>query len=209
MTKTISGHMIDTETLALGPRALIWELACVPFTITLEKGVSDVAIDMGDPLHVTLDYAASGTRGFDIDFRTLEFTRDKRGGDPIWETWNAACMNGKPASGDPEIACVAPVDLVDAIFQSTGDGHPVWFRNSAFDVPAIEHLVSSFGLRMPWHRRQQSDIYTMINLAKQLHGFEDTLPATTGHRAVDDAKGQIMQLAELLWILQNGSTHKS
>ena len=35
MNRSINGTMIDGETLALGPKALIWEVAVVPFRINI------------------------------------------------------------------------------------------------------------------------------------------------------------------------------
>jgi hypothetical protein len=204
MNRIITGTMIDTETLALGGEALIWELACVPFDIHLGGEAAEIVIN--DPLHAVLDLQGVDRSAFHIDQGTIGWTQNQRAGDPIWEGWRAAQLEGDGSLFSADgVRLLKPAQLFEEIEARTGDWTPVWFRNSAFDAPRIDHLFeATLGKRTPWHRRQQSDIYTMSNLARQLTGYEDNRPAIADHGALSDAVGQIEQLADLTTELQLG-----
>lgn len=204
MTRTIEGTMIDTETLSLGPKALIWEVAAVPFRITLFE--DDAHWETTDsPYHGQVDYRKLSTRGYDIDLQTIRWTERQRRDDPSWSRWKALFLDvddRKSSEIRAGVALFEPKFLLGNLDRITGD-RPVWFRNAAFDVPAIEHLAAMTGEKMPWHRRQQSDLYTQVNMAQQLLGYEDGLPTVAKHNALDDAMKQVGQLCDLTAMLGN------
>jgi hypothetical protein len=193
--KILNGTMIDGETLALGPLALLWEVAIVPFQIEIGEETAHWSLT-GQPMNILLDYDGMSTRGFDIDMGTIAWTSNTRKGDAEWDYWREKHFNpgaSPTVTSELKSRVMTPTQALEAMKEAVGS-NPVWFRNAAFDVPAIENLASKTGMKMPWHRRQQSDIYSQLNLAKQMNGYEDTLPAVTGHRAFDDSIGQIKQL---------------
>ncbi len=198
MTRRIEGSMIDTETLSLGPKALIWEVALIPFRINiLDDSVYWEAT--GKPYHAMVDYSGMSTRDFDIDMQTIHWTGRQRRNDAGWHYWREKHFNPDAdlrAMDRPGVAFMKPEDILFNLNWMTRD-KPVWFRNSAFDVPTIENLAKISGREMPWHRRQQSDLYTQVNMAQQLVGYEDALPATAEHSAMNDALGQIEQLTDI------------
>jgi hypothetical protein len=198
MNRSIDGTMVDGETLALGPKALIWEVAVVPFRINIfEDGATWEAT--GLPYHAMIDYGDMSTRGFDIDMRTIGWTSRQRHGDPAWDYWRekhfnpGADLNALPRPG---VMLQDPSNVLFNMSHMVGD-KPVWFRNAAFDVPAIENLAGMCQREMPWHRRQQSDLYTQINMIKQFMDFDDKLPAAAEHTALSDAMAQIGQLTDI------------
>lgn len=200
--KKIKGSMIDTETLALGAKALAWEIACVPFEIEIHEDHASWDV-VGKPYHAMIDYTSLSTSGFDIDLGTINWTARQRRGDPVWNYWREKHFNpgvDLKALPNPGTPMMNPKDILFNLKWMTKDA-PVWFRNSAFDVPVIENLASLVGTETPWHRRQQSDLYTQVNMASQLYGYEDNLPGKSGHRALDDAMAQISQLTELSQML--------
>lgn len=200
--RLIKGTMMDTETLALGPRALIWEVACVPFEMQIHEDHVSWKTSQ-NPYHCMVDYKDMSTRDFDIDMGTINWTSRQRASDPAWAYWRERHFNpgaNLKAMDNPGMTTMAPRDILFNLKWMTKDA-PVWFRNSAFDVPAFETLAKATGAEMPWHRRQQSDLYTQVNMANQMHGYEDNLPTSAGHRALEDAMGQIDQLAELCRLL--------
>ena len=196
--RLIKGAMIDGETLALGPKALLWEIACVPFEIEIHE--DHVAWDVsGEPFHALVDHTSGSTRDFDIDMGTVAWTSRQRANEPGWNYWREKHFNpgvDLKSLPEPGVPMMKPEDILFNLGWKT-KGAPVWFRNSAFDVPVIETLAKVCGKEMPWHRRQQSDLYTQVNVAAQLIGYEDNLPSSTGHRALEDAMAQIGQLAEI------------
>ncbi|MFX4300234.1 3'-5' exoribonuclease domain-containing protein [Pseudosulfitobacter pseudonitzschiae] len=203
--RKITGTMIDTETLALGPKALIWEIACVPFEMQIHE--DHVSWDTtGEPYHAMVDYTSTSTRNFDIDFGTINWTSRQRINDAGWNYWREKHFNpgfDLKSLPSPGVPLMKPQDILFNLSWKTKDA-PVWFRNSAFDAPVIENLAALTERKMPWHRRQQSDLYTLVNAAGQLLGYEDNLPSSTGHRALEDALGQIEQLADLSGMLYCG-----
>jgi len=198
MNHTIQGTMIDGETLALGPSALIWEIAAVPFRINITEDGADWEMS-SMPYHAIIDYADMSTRGFDIDMQTIAWTGKQRRGDPVWDYWRGKHFNpGADLAALPDAGIKQhDPDMVLFNLWRMAKDKPVWFRNAAFDVPAIENLAIACKKDMPWHRRQQSDLYTQINMIKQFMDFDDKLPASAEHSAKADAIAQIGQLTDI------------
>ncbi|KKN90514.1 hypothetical protein LCGC14_0228830 [marine sediment metagenome] len=205
MDRTIEGTMIDSETLALGPRALIWEIAAVPFRISI-TGDGATWETTAQPYHTIIDYADMSTRGFDVDMQTIAWTGGKRRGDVSWDIWREKHFNpGADLAALPGAGVKLHVPDI-ALFNlwRIAEDKPVWFRNAAFDVPAIENLAIACKKDMPWHRRQQSDLYTQINMIKQFMDYDDKLPAAVEHSARADAIAQIGQLTDICGQLYSG-----
>ena len=206
MTRTIRGTMIDTETLSLGDRALIWEVAAVPFEIEILEDQACMQIS-ANPLHVMVDYTNDPTDAFDISLATVGWTSRQRADDPIWAAWREMHFNAGANIGRmpaPGVAMRAPASVIGFLDRITGSD-TVWFRNAGFDVPRIENLARQAGCDMPWHRRAQCDIYTMVNTARMLNGYEDPRPATADHTALGDCIGQIEQLCDIVGTLHCNS----
>jgi hypothetical protein len=175
----------------------------VPFKIRL--GSDETWVEIEDAFHAVVDYRGKDTNGFDISQDTVEWTNKQRAGDPIWEFWRDTYLLGKDADLPRGVQLLDTQDLFLEIDARCGHD-PVWFRNVAFDMPRIDILFREMeGRGVPWHRRQQSDIYTMVNLAAQLTSYEDDRPAAAQHGALSDAVGQIDQLAALAKRLGLGS----
>ena len=203
MEKRISGTMIDTETLSLGSRALPWEIAAVRFSIDISQ--EKPVVKIGQSMLRLIDYSGMSTRGFDIDMGTVAWTNKVRAGDAGWTFWRGINLDGKTGEGMP-VPMVRASSLWRELDMITGLSDQVYFRNSAFDPVVLTHFFGQAGIdgELPWGRRQQCDLYSYVNLAKQLHGYEDNLPKVAGHRALEDCIGQINQLAEVLHLLNPG-----
>lgn len=160
-----------------------------------------------------VDYENLPRSAFKLNAETVKWTNQQRKGDPIWDAWrrDQLAWGGDVSASSPElpegVEKLGLAQIHKRIADLTCDGEPVWFRNSAFDVEKLGHVFSVAGeAGVPWARRQQSDIYTMCNVARQLYGYEDTRPAEANHHAKDDAIGQIAQLAEVAHVLRHGVT---
>lgn len=206
--RIISGTMIDTETLSLGGRALPWEVAAVRFNIDI--GQERPVIEIERRLLALVDYDGMSTRGFDIEAGTISWTNGARAGEAGWTCWRGLNLDGKKGLSAPADApLMKPAALWRELDWFTGRTDPVYFRNSAFDPVVLSNFFEQAGIagpgaELPWGRRQQCDLYSYVNLAKQLHGYEDNLPKATGHRALEDCMGQIDQLAEVLHLINPG-----
>jgi len=193
---TIEGTMIDTETLSVGDRAMIWEVACVPFT--MELATEGLTCRTGNPLHALVNYDDADTDGLDVNFKTIAWTNKTRGNDPAWQYWKQRNLMQDGAVVLPEGLSELSIREIHEGMKNMVGVNPIWFRNSAFDVPRLDRMFAAIGDKTPWHRRQQSDLYSLINVAKQTIGYEDVAPASTEHHAAGDAISQIGQLANLL-----------
>lgn len=203
--RIITGTMIDTETLSLGGRALPWEVAAVRFSIDL--GQERPEIQIVERVLALIDYSGMSTRGFDIDMGTIGWTNQARAGEAGWTFWRGQHLDGlKGLSPTSDARFLKPAALWRELDKITGGSDPVYCRNNAFDPPVLSNLFERAGMgsETPWNRRRQSDLYSYVNFAKQIHGYEDNLPKMTGHRALEDCLGQIDQLADVLHILSPG-----
>ncbi|WP_027234292.1 3'-5' exoribonuclease domain-containing protein [Leisingera caerulea] len=203
MDRVINGRMIDTETLSLSDNAQIWEVACVDFQIHINE--DGAVAEVGEALHALVDYRGFDARNLHQSEATLSWTNRTRAEDPLWDYWRQTQIEGRQLPPPAGVSVMTPDQLYDELGGRAAEWVPVWFRNSSFDVRRLDHLFCEAGYRcVPWHRRQQSDLYTVINLAKQLHGYEDNRPAVAEHCARLDAVAQIEQLADVMTALRLG-----
>lgn len=199
----LTGTMIDTETLSLSDNAKIWEIAAVPFKIEFDQSQA-VWVRTSAPFHAIIDYRSASGK-YEVSEDTIAWTEGVRKGSPYWETWKAldAMDPLQELIGTP-FDILKPESLMPRLASIVGD-KPVWFRNTEFDAQKIRHMARTEQCSAPWGRRQQSDLYTLINVAKDLHSYVDEAPKTTAHTAMDDAVSQIEQLARLVHILYGHS----
>ena len=174
MTKHI---MIDTETLAQSPRALVWEFAAIEFL--WEQGPHGLRLTEADKLHGYVVHA--DTSKFDVHLETLRWTR---GMQPE--------QLGNYLNGVALADCVTVAEI--HAFFSARAGHMIWARNGAFDFPIMEHMFKANGLKMPWHRRFQNCLYTKINDARRFQPDFEIVAPGHAHSALSDAHDQIDEL---------------
>ena len=171
--------MIDTETLALSPRALVWEFAAVEFL--WEQDGTTVRMTPADKLHGYVIHADSSK--FDVQLDTLRWTRG------VQPERLEYYLDGVSLTG-----CITVDEIHDFFGKRTG--HMIWARNGAFDFPILEHMFKASGFKMPWHRRFQNCLYTKINDARRFDPEYELSAPFHRHTALADARAQIIELAD-------------
>ena len=182
--------MIDTETLALSSRALVWEFAAVEF-LWKQDGPA-VRITPADKLHGYVIHADSSK--FDVHLDTLRWTRGVQP-ERLEEYLNGVSLTG----------CITVAEIHD--FFSARSGHMIWARNGAFDFPIMEHMFKASGFNMPWHRRFQNCLYTKINDARRFYPEYEIVAPGHAHSALSDAHDQINELYGAECVVRAGYLH--
>lgn len=191
--KLMSGTMVDSETLSLESNALVWEIAAQRFEIHRVDGKLELV--MAGFLDTTIDYLGSDTSPLAINLSTVAWTDGQRGEDIAWQGWKHRNLKG-PAPSSRSVTGMMPAEALSLVGLLAGSD-PIWFRNASFDGAILGNLAGFAGIKLPWHRRQHSDLYTLINLAKP-GGYVDQQPERAKHSALSDCQDQIQQLVELV-----------
>ena len=209
--------MIDCETLSLAPDALIWEVGVVPFEVGLDENARPVlTAEVGRRFVMDPEEIRDLGMPFDVSADTIEWTRKHRPAqeiqrylDFIWACYSGSQngMAGEVWWPQDNLPVSSVLELAAYLAANAEKGVPgaenttyIWCRNAAFDFPRLEYMFSKYGLKLPWHRRAQCDVYTAVNLNFVL-GREPELPAVrqeSEHSALADCYQQIAELADAL-----------
>lgn len=177
------GIMVDIETLALAPKAVVTQLAFVAF-------------DLDDPDTVVR---------YDEEYLPLDpqlvLSRVISGDTLIW--WmgqdDQARKRFEANKGNDFQELVALVQSWSRKFeQATGgaDKVEVYAQGPQFDLVVIESLLADLGLETPWKYSQVRDLRT---LSAEAGMTRDTVPMAPGlvpHHALSDCRHQIAVLQE-------------
>lgn len=203
--KKFSNFMIDTETLSLKPNARIWEFAIVPFNLELVDRHTEAIVELDSAFHCLVDQdpLASVTSA-----STIEWTAANRH-DVFWQYWRARFIEGQDMSNSVIPTHVLTGDQLYEILSGMIHaqlGVNIWCRNAAFDFDRLENLMG----KLPWHRRQQCDVYTAINMAqifnpgrKRADQDPPSKTALHAHHALDDCLKQINELNKAIEIVED------
>lgn len=209
--------MIDCETLSLAPDALIWEVGVVPFEVGFNENACPVlTAEVGRRFVMNPEEIRDAGMPFDVSADTVQWTRKHRPApeiqrylDFIWACYSGRQngLVGEDWRPQENLPVSSVLELAAYLAANTEKGVPgtetttyIWCRNAAFDFPRIEYMFSKYGLKLPWHRRAQCDVYTAVNLNFVLGG-ELELPAVrqeSEHSALADCYQQIAELADAL-----------
>lgn len=152
--------MIDMETLAVSPNAVVLSLGAVhfdPYTTTIS-----------DEIYFKIDLDDQDKLGREIDPNTLDW----------WSKQDPAIME---EAFDPN----GRLPLVDAInqFHKFAWGcSAFWSHGATFDLVIIENLYRQLGKPLPWQFWQLRDTRTLFDL-----GHDPEMPKESKHDALADA----------------------
>lgn len=175
--------MADTETLGLGPRAVVTQLAFISW-------------DLDDPeviLRQVEEYLPIQPQ--------LTLSRTIRADTIIWwmDQPDEARAKFKQNSGDDFDELQALVSSVSRKLSQELEGADeveIWAKGPQFDIVIIESLFDDLGQSVPWKYDQVQDLRTTMCNA----GLKKTdVPFPAGlikHHALSDCKYQLIQLTE-------------
>jgi len=157
MTKHL---MVDMETMAVTPNAVVLSLGAVHFN-PYGSGYSDkiyfrVSIDDQDAL------------GREVDPKTIEW----------WGQQDPAIME-EAFSPDNRIPLV---DAMDQFHKFAWGCDRFWSHGATFDLVMLENIYRQLNKPLPWNYWQLRDTRTLFDL-----GFDPDMPTGSKHDALQDA----------------------
>lgn len=165
--------MIDTETLATTPDAVIMSLGAVRFD--LETG----EIDEANAFYASISIQSNLDIGRRISQDTLNWWLKQ---DPQAQ---AVFHEKKMSLGDA---------LVDFETWMNGKEHKMWSNGADFDLPLVSSAYEALGMKAPWKFWDQKCFRTF----KELPGAGVVRkPAATAHHALIDAVDQARMAIEI------------
>lgn len=164
---------LDLETLSVGSRAAIVSIGAVFF--------DSVRGELGDSFHGIIrlsDYDASPS--FEFDSSTIRWW--------IQQSTEARAIFRKEG-----------IPLVRALYNFANfcgkKDSRVWAKGPAFDCAILKHAYAVIGIPLPWSRRNERCVRTIIDAAKSLTGLAVDVPQVgVSHNARDDAEFQARQV---------------
>lgn len=152
--------MVDMETMAVSPNAVVLSLGAVHF----DPYTSDIT----DEIYFKIDLDDQDKLGREIDPNTLDW----------WSKQDPAIME---EAFDPN----GRLPLADAInqFHKFAWGcSAFWSHGATFDLVIIENLYRQLGKPLPWQYWQLRDTRTLFDL-----GHDPEMPKESKHDALADA----------------------
>lgn len=173
--------MVDIESLALGPRPVITQIAILGYDLELDELLEDRFFQ-----HLPIEPQQQIIPARKISASTLLWWM--RQSDEARESFELS------ASEDFEDLVAVMRGLVAAFNRLTKNGtreYELCAKSAKFDITAIETLLEELGLEVPWHYRNITDVRQDLRRA----GIEEkNVPKPQGmvpHNAYWDARWQI------------------
>jgi hypothetical protein len=157
MTKAL---MVDLETMAVSPNAVVLSLGAVHFN-PHGNGV-------GDKLYFRINIDDQDVLGREVDPNTIEW----------WSKQDPVIME-EAFSPDNRISLV---DAVDQFHKFAWGCDTFWAHGSCFDIVILENIYRQLNKPLPWNYWQIRDTRTLFDL-----GFDPDMPKGGKHDALQDA----------------------
>lgn len=152
--------MVDLETMAVSPNAVVLSLGAVHF--------NPWGNGYGDKLYFKIDLDDQDKLGREIDPNTLDW----------WSKQDPKIME-EAFSSDDRI----PVTQAIELFHKFAWGcDAFWSHGATFDLVIIENLYRQLKKPVPWQYWQLRDTRTLFDL-----GFDPDMPKDSKHDALQDA----------------------
>lgn len=157
MTKAL---MIDMETLAVTPRAVVLSLGAVHF--------NPHGNGIGDKLYFKINLDDQDALGREIDPNTVEW----------WGKQDPAIMEEAFSETDR----IPLVEAMEKFHKFAWGCDTFWSHGATFDLVIIQDLCSQLNRPLPWNYWQLRDTRTLFDL-----GFDPDMPQGSKHDALQDA----------------------
>ena len=152
--------MIDMETMAVSPNAVVLSLGAVHF--------NPYASGYGEKIYFKIDLDDQDKLGREIDPRTLEW----------WGRQDPAIME----EAFSEEGRIPLADAMDQFQKFSWGCDAFWSHGATFDLVIIENIFRQLGKPLPWNYWQLRDTRTLFDL-----GFDPDMPQGSKHDALQDA----------------------
>jgi exodeoxyribonuclease VIII len=152
--------MLDMETLAVSPNAVVLSLGAVHFD-PYGEGYSD-------SIYFRIDLDDQDKLGREIDPNTLDF----------WAKQDPVVME-EAFSPDDRIPLV---DAMDRFHKFAWNSSTFWSHGATFDLVIIENIYNQLNKPLSWNYWQLRDTRTLFDL-----GHDPEMPQANKHNALEDA----------------------
>jgi hypothetical protein len=152
--------MVDLETMAVSPRAVVLSLGAVHF--------NPYGNGYADSLYMRINIDDQDALGREVDPNTLDW----------WAKQDAKVMEEAFSPDDR----VPLVEAVDRFHKFAWGCDAFWAHGSVFDITILEDLYKQVGKPVPWQYWQIRDTRTLFDL-----GRDPDMPKNSKHDALQDA----------------------
>ena len=152
--------MLDMETLAVSPNAVVLSLGAVHF--------DPYGTGHSDSLYFRIDIDDQDALGREVDPGTLEW----------WSRQPPAIME-EAFSPDDRIPLV---EAMDRFHRFVWGCSAFWSHGATFDLVMIENIYGQLNKALPWNYWQLRDTRTLFDL-----GHDPEMPQGSKHNALEDA----------------------
>lgn len=152
--------MIDMETMAVSPRAVVLSLGAVHF--------NPWGNGYGDKIYFKIDLDDQDNLGREIDPNTLDW----------WSKQDPKIMEEAFSAEDR----ISLVDAMDQFHKFAWGCDCFWSHGATFDLMIIQDIYTQLKKPLPWNYWQLRDTRTLFDL-----GYDPDMPAGNKHDALQDA----------------------
>jgi len=152
--------MLDMETLAVSPNAVVLSLGAVHF--------DPYGTGHSDSLYFRIDIDDQDALGREVDPGTLEW----------WSRQPPAIME-EAFSPDNRIPLV---EAMDRFHKFAWNCSAFWSHGATFDLVMIENIYKQLNKALPWNYWKLRDTRTLFDL-----GHDPEMPQANKHNALEDA----------------------
>jgi exodeoxyribonuclease VIII len=152
--------MVDMETLAVSPSAVVLSLGAVHF--------DPYSTGYGDSIYFRIDLDDQDTLGREVDPKTIDW----------WSKQDPAIME-EAFSLDNRIPLV---DAIDQFHRFAWGCSAFWSHGATFDLVILENIYRQLNKPLPWNYWQLKDTRTLFDL-----GHDPEMPQGSKHDALQDA----------------------
>lgn len=152
--------MIDMETLAVSPRAVVLSLGAVHF--------NPWGNGYGEKLYFKINLDDQDALGREIDQNTLDW----------WAKQDPKIMEEAFSLDDR----ISVIDAMDKFHKFAWGCDCFWSHGATFDLMIIQDIYSQLKKPLPWNYWQLRDTRTLFDL-----GYDPDMPQGSKHDALQDA----------------------
>jgi hypothetical protein len=168
--------MVDMETLAVSPNAVVLSLGAVHF-----DPFDNV---IGDSIYFKINLDDQDALGREIDPNTIDW----------WSKQDPAIMEEAFSENDR----IPLVEAMDRFHRFAWGCDAFWSHGATFDLVILESIYRQLQKPLPWNYWQLRDTRTLFDL-----GFDPDMPKESKHDALQDAIRQVVGVQNVYVQIRN------